>query len=58
MGSKDNTERIIEYMKEHEKAWPQDISLALKIAFSEVMNITRRLTEEGVLGVIEDRMEE
>ena len=58
MGSENNTERIIKYMKEHERVDPVDISADLKIEFAEVMKITRQLVEEGVLGVIEEEMGE
>ncbi len=43
-------EMIIEYMREHQEAWPQDISRDLKLDFAQVMCITRALLDEGVLG--------
>lgn len=49
----DNTKRIVEYLKEHERAHPEDISGDLEIEFGEVMKITTQLVKEGVLGVIE-----
>lgn len=54
----ENIKRIIEYMKTHERAWPQDISLALEIEFGEVMDITRQLVEENIIGFIEKEKEE
>lgn len=47
-----NIKRVAEYMRVHEKAWPQDISLALKIDFGEVMEITKHLLDEGLLGLV------
>lgn len=42
-------EMIIEYMKGHERAWPEDISRYLRLDFAQVMRITRKLLDEGVL---------
>lgn len=42
-------EMILKYMKTHERAWPQDISLALKLDFGQVMRVTRELLKEGVI---------
>ncbi len=42
-------EMIIEYMREHQEAWPQDISRDLRLDFAQVMRITRTLVSEGVL---------
>ncbi len=40
---------IVEFMKEHNMAWPQDISFQLRLDFGQVMRITRRLLDEGLL---------
>ncbi len=40
---------IVEYMQEHDIAWPQDISFQLRLDFGQVMRITRRLLDEGIL---------
>ena len=42
-------ELILEFMETHERAWPQDISLALRLDFGQVMRITRNLLKEGTL---------
>jgi uncharacterized protein YfkK (UPF0435 family) len=42
-------EMIIEYMKGHEQAWPEDISRYLRLDFAQVIRITRKLLDEGVL---------
>jgi len=44
-----NVERVIEYMKEHETAYPSDISMALEIGYGEVMKITKHLIHAGVI---------
>lgn len=55
----ENVRRVADYMAENEKAWPQDISLALKIEFGEVMAITKYLLDEGLLGFVNgDRVDE
>lgn len=51
--SNENINRIVKYMRTHERAWPQDISLALEIEFGEVMEITRQLVKENIIGFIE-----
>ena len=45
-------------MKEHEKAYPSDISEKLEIEFEEVMEITKHLIEEGIVGFVEDEKTE
>ena len=40
---------IIEYMQEHDMAWPQDISFQLRLDFGQVMRITRGLLDKGIL---------
>jgi hypothetical protein len=47
----------VEYLKEHDRAHPADISSDLEIEFAEVMKITTQLVKEGVLGVIEKEEE-
>ena len=37
------------FIREHGSAWPQDISLNLKLDFEQVMRITRKMIDEGVL---------
>ena len=49
----ENIRRVAEYMEENERAWPQDISLDLKIEFGEVMAITKHLLKEGIIGFVE-----
>jgi hypothetical protein len=49
IADEDASAMIIEYMKEHSRAWPQDISLELRLDFEQVMRITRKLLDEGVL---------
>lgn len=44
-----NVQRVIEYMKEHETAYPSDISGALEIEYGEVMEITKYLIHTGVI---------
>ena len=40
---------IVEYMQEHDVVLPQDISFQLRLDFGQVMRITRRLLDEGIL---------
>jgi len=49
MFSHDNVERVIAYMKEHETAYPSDISDVLDIGYGEVMEITKHLIHTGVV---------
>lgn len=53
----EDRESVIAYMKEHKKAWPYDISLALKIEFGEVMKITTQLIEEGIVEFADGKKE-
>ena len=44
-----NVQRVIEYMKEHETAYPSDISEALEIGYDEVGEIIKHLMHADVV---------
>ncbi len=47
------TQLIEEYMKEHGRAWPQDVAEDLRLPFAQVMKITTMLMKKGVLEEID-----
>jgi len=53
----EDRERVIAYMKEHERTYPSDISDDLGIEYDEVGKIIEHLKEEGVVEFADDKKE-
>ncbi len=51
------TQLIEEYMREHGRAWPQDVAEDLRLPFAQVMKITTMLMKKGVLEEIGEEQE-